>query len=87
MKPRKSGKGSAMKPRHKRETFGFLAEEKRCRHLAGITHIDFKDHELLKKFMTEQGKIMPRRITGASAQQQRQLKKAIHQARTLGLVR
>ncbi|MCG2681214.1 MAG: 30S ribosomal protein S18 [Kiritimatiellae bacterium] len=55
--------------------------------MEGIVHIDFKDHELLKKFMTEQGKIMPSRITGTSAKQQRQLKQAIHRARIMGLVR
>jgi len=87
VKPRKSGKGKLTKPRPNRESFGFFTEEKRCRYLEGITHIDFKDHELLKKFMTEQGKIMPSRITGTSAKQQRQLKQAIHRARILGLVR
>jgi len=55
--------------------------------LAGIDHIDYKDHELLKKFMTEQGKIIPARLTGASAKQQRSLKRAIRRARVMGLVR
>lgn len=87
MKPRKSSRGKLSKPRVNRDGFGFFTEEKRCRYLEGIVHIDFKDHELLKKFMTEQGKIMPSRITGTSAKQQRQLKQAIHQARILGLVR
>ncbi len=91
MKPRKKdGKGKAGKGKSNRDRdsgFGFFAEEKRSRYLEGIERIDFKDHELLKKFMTEQGKIMPRRISGASAKQQRQLKQAIHQARVLGLVR
>lgn len=62
-------------------------EEKRSRYLDGITHIDPKDYELLKKFMTEQGKILPRRITGANAKQQRQLKDAIKRARIMGLLR
>lgn len=90
MKPRKkTGKDKFAKNRNNRDRdgFGFFAEEKRSRYLKGIVRIDFKDHELLKKFMTEQGKIMPRRITGASARQQRQLKQAIHRARVLGLVR
>lgn len=92
MKPRKKSKAdkfSKTKSRRDRDRdgFGFFTEEKRSRYLEGILRIDFKDHELLKKFMTEQGKIMPRRITGASSKQQRQLKQAIHQARTLGLVR
>lgn len=91
MKPRKkSGKDKASKSKAKRDRdsgFGSFMEEKRSRYLEGIVRIDFKDHELLKKFMTEQGKIMPRRITGASAKQQRQLTQAIRQARILGLVR
>jgi small subunit ribosomal protein S18 len=89
VKPRKpTGKGKFAKTRasRDREGFGFFTEEKRSRYLEGIERIDFKDHELLKKFMTEQGKIMPRRITGTSAKQQRQLKQAIHRARILGLV-
>lgn len=55
--------------------------------LRGVTEIDYKDAELLKKFMTDRGKILPRRLTGASAQQQRQIKRAIRRARVVGLVR
>lgn len=55
--------------------------------LRGVTEIDYKDAELLKKFMTDRGKILPGRITGANAQQQRQIKKAIRRARVMGLVR
>ena len=55
--------------------------------LAGVTVVDYKDHEMLKKFMTERGKIVPARLTGASAKQQRQIKRAIRRARILGLVR
>lgn len=91
MKPRKKvGKDKLSKTKNNRDRdsgFGFFTEEKRSRYLEGIVRVDFKDHELLKKFMTEQGKIMPRRITGTSSKQQRQLKQAIHQARVLGLVR
>ena len=45
------------------------------------------DAEFLKKFMTDRGKILPGRLTGANAQQQRRLKKAIRCARTMGLLR
>jgi small subunit ribosomal protein S18 len=55
--------------------------------LRGVTSIDYKDAELLKKFMTDRGKILPRRLTGATAQQQRQIKNAIRRARVMGLVR
>ena len=47
--------------------------------------IDYKDIELLTLFITEQGKILPRRATGVTLQQQRRLAKAIKQARFLGL--
>ncbi len=73
--------------RASRDSFGFFSEEKRCRYLEGIRRIDYKDAELLKKFMTEHGKIMPSRITGTTTQQQRQLTRAIRRARIMGLVR
>jgi small subunit ribosomal protein S18 len=47
--------------------------------------IDYKDLELLTLFLTEQGKILPRRATGISIQQQRKLAKAIKRARILSL--
>jgi len=54
--------------------------------LDGVSDIDYKDQELLRKFMTERGKITPRRVSGTSAKQQRQIKRAIKRARVLGLV-
>ena len=54
--------------------------------LEDVNEIDYKDHELLRKFMTERGKILPARTTGASALQQRQLKRAIRRARVMGLL-
>lgn len=56
------------------------------KYLEGVQQIDYKDSELLKKFMTERGKILPQRITGTSAKQQRQIKRAIRRARVMGLV-
>ena len=47
--------------------------------------IDYKDIDLLGLFVTEQGKILPRRATGISIQQQRKLAKAIKRARMLSL--
>ena len=47
--------------------------------------IDYKDIDLLGLFVTEQGKILPRRATGISVQQQRKLAKAIKRARILSL--
>ncbi|MGB7440771.1 MAG: 30S ribosomal protein S18 [Coleofasciculaceae cyanobacterium] len=48
--------------------------------------IDYKDVELLRKFVTERGKILPRRITGLTSQQQRDLTKAIKRSRHLALL-
>ncbi|MGM0546093.1 MAG: 30S ribosomal protein S18 [Bacteroidota bacterium] len=53
---------------------------------AGIEYIDYKDTELLQRFMNDQGKILPRRVTGTSAKYQRQLTRAIKRARFLGLI-
>ena len=47
--------------------------------------IDYKDIDLLALFVTEQGKILPRRATGVTSQQQRKLAKAIKRARILAL--
>jgi len=47
--------------------------------------IDYKDIELLRRFVTDQGKILPRRATGVTLQQQRKLAKAIKRARILSL--
>jgi len=48
--------------------------------------IDYKDIDLLKLFINEQGKILPRRATGVTVQQQRQISKAIKRARMLSLL-
>ena len=48
--------------------------------------INYKDIDLLKLFITEQGKILPRRATGVTVQQQRQIAKAIKRARILSLL-
>ncbi len=52
----------------------------------GITHIDYKDVDLLKKFISERGKILPRRVTGTSAKYQRKLTIAIKRSRTMALL-
>lgn len=52
----------------------------------GIKEIDYKDIKLLKEYITENGKIMPARLTGTSAKYQRQLTKAVKRARHLALL-
>jgi len=51
-----------------------------------IDHIDYKDTVRLKKYVSERGKILPRRISGACAKHQRQLTTAIKRARVVALM-
>ncbi len=51
-----------------------------------ITHIDYKDVELLRRFISANGKIAPRRVTGTSAKYQRMLAIAIKRARQMALL-
>lgn len=51
-----------------------------------IEHVDYKDAARLRKFITERGKILPRRISGNCARHQRQLTVAIKRARQLALL-
>jgi small subunit ribosomal protein S18 len=51
-----------------------------------VLYIDYKDVKLLQKFTTEQGKIIPKRITGTSSIYQRELAKAIKRARHMALL-
>jgi small subunit ribosomal protein S18 len=51
-----------------------------------IQHIDYKDIDTLKKFISERGKILPRRVTGTSAKYQRELTIAIKRARQVALL-
>ena len=53
-----------------------VRKKKYCRFKkAGIKYVDYKDPEFLKKFLNEQGKILPRRITGTSLKFQRKVRK------------
>jgi len=62
-------------------------KRKRCPFsIAGIREIDYKDTDTLLKFVTEKGKILPRRITGVSAWHQRHLARAIKRARHMALL-
>ncbi|MEG3628445.1 30S ribosomal protein S18 [Streptomyces poriticola] len=53
---------------------------------AGVTYIDYKDTELLRRFISDRGKIRSRRVTRVSSQQQRQLARAIKNAREMALL-
>ncbi len=71
--PRKGGKGG------KRKKVCYFTVNK-------IKHIDYKDTETLKKFVSDRGKILPRRVTGTSAKYQRALTTAIKRSRVIALL-
>lgn len=64
-----------------------VKKKKYCRfRKARIKFIDYKDPEFLKKFLNEQGKILPRRITGTSVKYQRKVATDVKRARHLALL-
>lgn len=65
----------------------FFTVKKKCRFCADKNlGINYTDHQLLRRFITERGKITPSRITGTCAKHQRKLTKAIKRARNIGLL-
>ena len=74
---------------NKRKSFGssMHARKKVCQFCADKTvEVDYKDVETLKKYVTERGKILPRRITGACCMHQRAITTAVKRARTVALL-
>ena len=66
---------------------GGMRRKKVCQFCADKTEtIDYKDVEKLRKYVTERGKILPKRITGTCAMHQREVTKAIKRARIVALL-
>jgi small subunit ribosomal protein S18 len=64
-----------------------VKKEKYCRFKkSGIKFIDYKDPNFLMKFVNEQGKLLPRRITGTSAKYQKKVSQAVKRARYLAIL-
>lgn len=62
-------------------------QKKYCRFKKlGIKYIDYKDAEFLKKFLNDQGKMLPRRLSGNSLKYQRKVAQAIKKARQMALL-
>lgn len=61
-------------------------EEQELVDIKGIDYVDYKDVDLLKRFLNEQGKLLPRRVTGVPANIQRQVTRAVKRARHLALI-
>lgn len=62
------------------------APHRKRNRLQGVEHIDYKDVELLRTFISDRGKIRSRRVTGVTVQQQRRLERAIKNAREMALL-
>ena len=64
-----------------------VKKKKYCRFKKlGIKYVDYKDGEFLKKFLNEQGKILPRRLTGTSQKFQKKVAQAVKRARHLAIL-
>lgn len=64
-----------------------IKKKKYCRFKkAGIKYVDYKDAEFLKKFLNEQGKLLPRRLTGTSQKYQKKVATAVKRARHLAML-
>ena len=64
-----------------------VKKKKYCRFKkSGIRYVEYKDPEFLKKFLNEQGKILPRRLTGTSLKYQRKVSQAVKRSRMIALL-
>ncbi len=79
-KPGRNGKGK------KRRSALEVTARKKSRHLEGVKNLDIQDADLMRNFVTDYGKILPARLTGAKAKQQRQIKRGVRRARNVGLL-
>ncbi|MCK4578638.1 MAG: 30S ribosomal protein S18 [Candidatus Marinimicrobia bacterium] len=65
----------------------FMSRRKVCKFCENqVARIDYKDVRTLRRFITEQGKIIPRRVTGVCARHQRMLARSIKRARNIALI-
>ena len=87
-RPMGRGKGKGKKDMKKRDRGNALFKRRKfCRFTAEkIAEVDYKDLDILKDFINENGKIIPARITGTKAHYQRQLSAAVKRARFLALL-
>ena len=86
-RPSFKGKGKGKDKGKEKKRGALFRRRKFCRFTAeGIKEVDYKDINILKDFINENGKIIPARITGTAAGYQRQLSTAIKRARFLALL-
>ncbi len=78
-KKRRTTKGKELKGRPRRKKVSALVKE-------GIEYVDYKDVNLIRSFMSERAKIRARRVTGNNVQQQREVARAVKNAREMALI-
>lgn len=85
--PREREEGT-FEPRQRRVQIPrFVFKKKRCKLCkANLKDLDYKDVDMISRFITERGKILPRRVTGCCAKHQRRVKVAVKRARYMALV-
>ena len=84
---RMMGKGKDANKQRRDRGNALFKRKKFCRFtVEGVKQIDYKDVDVLKEFLQENGKIMPARVTGTKARYQRQLSVAIKRAQFLALL-
>ncbi len=84
-KPQTHSNGNSIYPFS--QTDANAGKKKYCRFKkSGIKYIDYKDADYLKKFLNDQGKILPRRLTGTSLKFQRKVAQAIKRGRLIGVL-
>ncbi len=85
--PHSRDRGSSSGPPRRRPFRRSFPRKKVCRFCAEkVVYIDYKNYRMLKDFLTERGKIIPRRISGNCAHHQRMLTQAIKRARNIALL-
>lgn len=85
MKPEQDDTGKSQRPARGGNK-SYYSKKRICRFCARKEKIDYKDADELRRFTTERGKILPRRITGTCAKHQRELACAIKRARAICLL-
>ena len=75
-----------MPPRRREKPVRKATSRKNVLEQAGITYVDYKDVALLRRFISDRGKIRSRRVTGLTPKQQRQVAIAIKNAREMALL-
>ena len=87
MPPRHSSSSDGPRGRNSSSRSKKVVRAKKQKRIPGrVKNIDYKDPKLLRRFVTERGKIVPRRVSGLCAKNQRKITQAIKRARMIALM-